>query len=125
LQLIDYLREENQCCANTWAKGDYASTMTSGGQPRDWEASFSERWQRLSHARPCCLASPVDRAENMMAVANKDAGARESPGENEDLMVRMAKENRRCEYRRIHGALPNLRHGVGRGTIAEMSARHG
>ena len=38
-------------------KGDYASTMTSAADwppgPRDWEASFSQRWLRLSHPRPC------------------------------------------------------------------------
>ena len=32
LQLIDYLREENRVL-NHWAKGDYASTMTSAA---DW-----------------------------------------------------------------------------------------
>ena len=45
--------------------------------------------------------------------------------EIEDLVVRMAKENRRWGYRRIQGALANLGHQVGRGTIAEMLARHG
>jgi hypothetical protein len=45
--------------------------------------------------------------------------------EIEDLVVRMAKENRSSGYRRIQGALCNLGHEVGRGTIAEMLARHG
>ena len=33
LQLIDYLRERTECCANNWAKSDYGSTMTSAA---DW-----------------------------------------------------------------------------------------
>src|SRR5262249_13621092 len=45
--------------------------------------------------------------------------------EIEDLVVRMAKENRSWGYRRIKGALSNLGHEVGRGTIAKMLARHG
>src|SRR5215471_12336069 len=45
--------------------------------------------------------------------------------EIEDLVVRMAKENRSWGYRRIQRALTNLGHEVGRGTIAEMLAQHG
>jgi transposase len=65
-------------------------------------------------------------------IAQKYDGSRQrgrgrprKPEEIEALVVRMAKENRRWGYRRIQGALANLGHQVGRGTIAEMLARHG
>jgi hypothetical protein len=45
--------------------------------------------------------------------------------EMEALVVRLAEENRSWGYRRIQGALSNLGHEAGRGTIAEMLARHG
>ena len=38
-----------------------------------------------------------------------------------ELIVRMARENTGCGYRRIQGALANLRHNVGRGTVANVS----
>ena len=45
--------------------------------------------------------------------------------ETESLVVRLATENRAWGYRRIQGALANLGHDIGRGTIAEILARNG
>ena len=55
----------------------------------------------------------------------RGCGRPRKSGEIEDLVVYVAKENRRWRYRRIQGALSNLGHEVGRGTIAEILARHG
>ena len=41
------------------------------------------------------------------------------------LIIRMAQENRSWGYTRIQGALANLGHEVGRGTIANVLSEHG
>lgn len=60
-------------------------------------------------------------------IAKKYDGSRyQIPGrpsihrEMEDLVVRMAQENRDWGYRRIQGALQNLGHDVAHGTIASI-----
>ena len=60
-----------------------------------------------------------------------DGSNRRLPGrprtvaEIEALVVRMARENRDWGYSRIEGALSNLRHKLGRSTIAAILKRHG
>src|SRR5450631_3085896 len=46
-------------------------------------------------------------------------------GHISELIVRMAQENRGWGYTRIQGALANLNHKVGRGTIANVLKRNG
>jgi putative transposase len=59
-----------------------------------------------------------------------DGSARHGPGrppvlaEIRALIVRMATENRDWGYTRIQGALANLDHQVGRGTIANILREH-
>jgi putative transposase len=60
-----------------------------------------------------------------------DGSAQRMPGrprtrpELEALVVRMAEENRSWGYRRIQGALSNLKHKLARSTIAAILERHG
>ena len=60
-----------------------------------------------------------------------DGSGRRGPGRprtvgvTENLVVRMAEENRGWGYRRIQGALSNLGHELARSTIAEILQRHG
>src|SRR5712692_3174721 len=60
-----------------------------------------------------------------------DGGQRRRPGrprvmaEIRQLVARMATENRGWGYTRIQGALANLGHDVGRGTIATILRQHG
>jgi hypothetical protein len=60
-----------------------------------------------------------------------DGSSRRGPGrppvmaQIRALIVRMAKENRDWGYTRIQGALANLDHQVGRGTIANILRAHG
>lgn len=62
---------------------------------------------------------------------NYDGSKQRGPGrprvedEIQQLVVRMARENRDWGYRRIQGALANLGHEVGRGTSAKLLKEHG
>ena len=57
LQLIDFLRGENRVLREQLGQrrlrfnGDQRRRWPS--EPKDWEESFCERWQRLSAPRPC------------------------------------------------------------------------
>ena len=59
LELIDYLREENRVLREQLGQRrlrfNDEQRRRLAVRPRDWEASFSERWLRLSPRRPCWL----------------------------------------------------------------------
>jgi hypothetical protein len=60
-----------------------------------------------------------------VAPASDRAEVRRQQEEIEKLVVRLANENHTWGYRRIQGALANLGHDIGRGTIAEILVRKG
>src|ERR1700676_5273290 len=78
------------------------------------------------------MGRPLKLAWHRRLIAQQyDGSARRGPGrppviaEIRALIVRMATENRDWGYTRIQGALANLDHEVGRGTIANILREHG
>ena len=64
-------------------------------------------------------------AEKYDGSANRGPGRPRTPKEIEDLVVRMAQENRDWRYRRILGAMSNLGYSLARGTVANILKKHG
>jgi putative transposase len=64
-------------------------------------------------------------AQKYGGAANRGPGRPRTCSEIEELIVRMAEENRDWGYRRIQGAMSNLGHSIARSTIADILQRHG
>src|SRR5262249_12877074 len=73
---------------------------------------------------PTWLASAGDRSA-IRRTPMPRTGPATGDGRDSQLVVRMATENRDWGYTRIPGALANLGHDVGRGTIATILRQHG
>jgi putative transposase len=126
---IEYLREENRVLREQ-LKGKRIRFTD------DQRRRLAERAKGLGRKALDDIATLV-RSETLLAwhrklIAQKyDGSARRGPGRPtiknkiRDLIVRMAKENRMWGYTRIRGALGNLGHMVGRGTIANILKEHG
>ena len=129
LQMIEYLREENRVLRE---------------QLRDRRVRFTDDQSRRLAAKAKGLGrkllaevATIVTPETLLRwhrrlIAQKYAGsAKRSPGrprtavEIEELVVRMAQENRDWGYRRIQGTLSNLGHKLTRSTIADILERHG
>jgi transposase len=94
-------------------------------RPKEWEERFLQEVATI--VTPETLLAWHRRliAQKYDGSGKRGRGRPRKSEEIEALVVRLAKENRSWGYRRIQGALSNLGHKVGRGTIAEMLARHG
>jgi transposase InsO family protein len=64
-------------------------------------------------------------AEKYDGSAKRGVGRPRTANEIEDLVVRMAQDNRDWGYRRILGAMSNLGYSLARGTIANILKKHG
>src|SRR5215469_5152743 len=129
LELIDYLREENRVLREQFGQ---RRLRFNDDQRRRLAAEGKGIGSKLPRAVATIVTPETLLAWHRRLIAQKYDGSGKrgcsrprKSAEIEDLVVRLAKENRSWGYRRIQGALSNLGHAVGRGTIAEILARHG
>ncbi len=128
-QLIDYLREENRVLREQL--GDKRLRFTDH-QRRRLAAKAKGLGRKVLLELDTIVTPETLLAWHRRLIAQKyDGSKKRGPGrprkteQIERLVLRLATENRAWGYRRIQGALANLGHDIGRGTIAEILARHG
>src|ERR1019366_1357476 len=129
LQVIDYLREENRVLREQLG----GRRVRLNDNQRRRLATKAKGLGRKILAEVATIVTPETLlAWHRKLIARKyDGSGKRGPGrprtarETENLVVRMAEENRDWGYRRIQGALSNLGHEVARSTIAQILERHG
>jgi putative transposase len=88
-------------------------------------------WRMLQEVSTIVTPSTLLAWHRRLIAKKYDGSKQGGPGrprtkeEIQQLVVRMATENRDWGYRRIQGALANLGHEVSRGTIANILKEHG
>jgi hypothetical protein len=124
LQVIDYLREENHVLREQLGG---RRLRLNDDQRRRLAAKAKGLGRKLLAEVPTIVTPETLLAWHRKLIAQKyDGSGKRGPGrpraagEIEALVIRMAEENRDWGYRRIQGALSNLGHDIGRGTIANI-----
>jgi transposase InsO family protein len=127
--VIDYLQEEN--CVLHRQLGSKRLRFNDG-QRRRLAVKAKKLGRRVVHELTTIVTPETLLAWHRKLIARKyDGSRRRGPGrprvpdELQQLVVRMATENRDWGYRRIQGALGNLGYEVARGTIANILKEHG
>ena len=129
LQTIEYLREENRVLREQL--GDRRLRFNDDQRRR--LAVRAKGLGRRPRTQVANLVTPYTlMAWHRKLIAEKyDGHNQRGPGrprtrkEWQDLIVRMAEENRTWGYRRIQGAIANLGYTIARSTIADILRRHG
>src|SRR5216684_8059012 len=129
LQIIDYLREENRVLREQLG----GRRVRLNDDQRRRLAARAKGLGRKLLAQLATLVTPETLlAWHRRLIAKKyDGSAHRGPGrprvmsEIRALIVQVARENRTWGYTRIQGALSNLGHRVGRGTIANTLRENG
>jgi putative transposase len=126
---IDYLREENRVLREQLGTRRLRFT---DDQRRRLAAKAKLVGRRLLNDIADLVKPDTLLAWHRKLIAEKyDGSANRAPGrprtaaEIEKLVVQMAEENRDWGYRRILGAMSNLGHIVGRGTVANILKKNG
>jgi len=127
--IIDYLQEENRVLREQ-LRGK--RVRFSDDQRRRLAVKAQKLGRRVLHELATLVTPETLLAWHRKLITRKYDGSRQrGPGrprtrdEIQQLVVRMATENRDWGYRRIQGALANLGHEVARGTIANILKEHG
>jgi putative transposase len=127
--VIDYLQEENRVLRQQLGS---QRLRLNDDQRRRLAVQAKKLGWRVLHELKTIVTPDTLLAWHRRLIARKYDGRKQrGPGrprvqeEIQQLVVRMATENRDWGYRRIQGALANLGHEVGRGTIANILKEHG
>ena len=127
--VIDYLQEENRVLRQQVGN---KRLRFSDDQRRRLAAKAKKLGRRILREVATIVTPETLLAWHRKLIARKYDGSKQrGPGRPrtqeriQDLVVRMATENRDWGYRRIQGALANLGHEVARGTIANILKAHG
>jgi len=127
--VIDYLKEENRVLRQQLG----SKRLRLSDDQRGRLAAKAKKLARRIVGEVATIVTPETLlAWHRRLIARKyDGSKHRRPGRPrtrekiQDLVVRMATESRDWGYRRIQGALANLGHVVGRGTIANILKAHG
>src|SRR4030095_14822402 len=126
---IDYLRKENRVLREQLGSRRLRFT---DDQRRRLAAKAKLVGRRVLNQIADLATPDTLLAWHRKLIAEKyDGSAKRGPGRPrtangiENLVVRMAQENRDWGYRRIVGAMSNLGHTLARGTIANILKKHG
>src|SRR6266700_211415 len=127
--VIDYLQEENRVLREQLGN---KRLRLNDDQRRRLAVKAKKLGWRVLHELTTIVTPETLLAWHRKLIARKyDGSRRRGPGpprmqdEIQQLVVRMATENRDWGYRRIQVALANLGHEVARSTIANILKEHG
>ena len=129
LQAFEYLREENRVLREQLGE----RRLRLNDDQRRRLAAKAKGVGRKLLAEVATIVTPETLlrwhrkliAEKYDGTSNRSPGRPQTASEVEELVVRMAEENRDWGYRRIQGALSNVGHTLARSTIADILKRHG